>query len=41
MTEQGYKLELKAIRDPSQVAEAIREYGMLEAKAGNGAEVPL
>jgi len=32
MTEQGYKLELSAVRDPGQVADAIREYGVLEAK---------
>jgi len=38
MTEQGYKLELKGIRDPGQVAEAIREYGMLEAKGWKSRE---
>ena len=32
MAEQGYKLELIAVRDPHQVAEAIREFGMLESK---------
>ena len=38
MTEQGYKLELKAIRDPGQVADAIREYGVLEAKGWKSRE---
>jgi CelD/BcsL family acetyltransferase involved in cellulose biosynthesis len=38
MTEQGYKLELVAIRDPHRVAEAIREYGVLESKGWKARE---
>jgi CelD/BcsL family acetyltransferase involved in cellulose biosynthesis len=42
MAEKGYAIELVALREPGHVAEAIREYGLLEAKgwkAGEGTAV--
>lgn len=38
MAEKGYALELRAVREPGQVAEAIREYGLLEVKGWKAAE---
>ena len=38
MAEKGYALELIAVRDPGQVAGAIREYGVLESKGWKARE---
>ena len=38
LAEKGYSLELHALRQPEQVAEAIREFGKLEAKGWKGRE---
>jgi CelD/BcsL family acetyltransferase involved in cellulose biosynthesis len=38
LAEKGYSLELHTLRQPGQVAEAIREFGRLEAKGWKGKE---